>query len=42
MALGLSDACFGILAASGAVEEVEEGFAQMMAVLVILPLLTTA
>ena len=42
MGLGLSDAFFGILAVSGAVGEVEEGFGQMMAVLVILLLLTTA
>ncbi len=36
LALGLSDAFFGILAVSGVVEEVEEGFGQMMAVVVIL------
>ncbi len=42
MALGLSDAFFGVLAVSRAVEEVEEGLGQMMAVLVILLLLTTA
>ncbi len=40
--LGLADAFFGILAVSGAVEEVEDGFGQVMAVLVILLLLTTA
>lgn len=42
MGLGLSDAFLGILAVSGAIEEVEEGFGQMVAVLVILLLLTTA
>ena len=42
MTLGLADAFFGILAVSGAVEDVEDGFGQVMAVLVILLLLTTA
>ena len=40
--LGLTEAFFGILAVSGAVEEVDDGFGQVMAVLVILLLLTTA
>jgi hypothetical protein len=40
--LAAADAFFGILAVSGAVEEVAEGFGQLMAVLVILLLLTTA
>lgn len=40
--LGIIDSFFGILAISGAVDDVEEGFGQLMAVLVILLLLTTA
>jgi len=40
--LGVIDSFFGILAISGAVDELEEGFGQLMAVLVILLLLTTA
>lgn len=42
IALALGDALLGILATSGAVEEVDEGPAQLMAVLVILLVLTTA
>lgn len=42
IALAVVDASFGILAISGVVEEVEEGFAQTMAVLLVLLLLTTA
>jgi hypothetical protein len=42
IALGAVDSFFGILAVSGAVDDVEEGFGQLMAVLVILLLLSTA
>ena len=41
IALGVVDSTFGILAVSGAVDEVAEGLAKLMAVLVILLLLTT-
>ena len=40
--LGVVDSFFGILALSGAVDDVDEGFGQLMAVLVILLLLSTA
>ena len=42
LALAVIDAFSGILAISGAVDEIDEGWAQMMAVFVILLLLTTA
>jgi hypothetical protein len=42
IALGLVDSFFGILAVSGALKDVDEGFGELMAVLVILLLLTTA
>ncbi len=42
IALGVVDALFGILAISGAIHDIEERFAQLMAVLLILLLLTTA
>jgi hypothetical protein len=40
--LGVVDACLGILAVSGAVDDVEEGAGEVIAVLVILLLLSTA
>ena len=42
IALGVADSFFGILAVSGAVDDVEEGFGQLMAMLVVLLLLSTA
>jgi hypothetical protein len=42
IALGVADALFGILAASGAVDDVDSGFVELIAVTVILLVLTTA
>ena len=42
IALGATDALFGVIAASGVVDEVDRGFVEFVAVLVILLVLTTA
>jgi hypothetical protein len=42
IALGIVDSFFGVLAISGVVGELDQGFGQLMAVLVILLVLTTA